>query len=68
MAITLGRLSVLSAAPSHVALEESLPHEQLMLTVLPMSGHIGTRFIQMNMLVYMIYPRKRDEVMVLPVW
>jgi hypothetical protein len=48
--------------------EESLPHEQLVLTVLPMSGHIGTRFIQMNMLVYMIYPRKRDEVMVLPVW
>jgi hypothetical protein len=41
---------------------------QLVLTVLPMSGHVGTRFIQMNMLVYMIYPRKRDEVMVLTVW
>ena len=36
--------------------------------MLPMCGHIGARFIQMNMLVYTIDPGYRDEVVVLSVW
>jgi len=36
--------------------------------MLPMCGHIGARFIQMNMLVYTIDSGYRDEVVVLSVW
>ena len=43
------------------------PNRELFLTVLPMGRHVSTRFIQMNMLIDMIHPRNRDEMMVLAV-
>jgi hypothetical protein len=39
-----------------------------MFTVLPMCGYVGTRFIEMNVLVYVIYPRQRNKMMVLSIW
>jgi hypothetical protein len=49
------------------AIREVGAPQRLALAMLPMGGHIGTRFIQMNMLVHTIYPRKRDEMMMLPI-
>jgi hypothetical protein len=40
---------------------------ELLLTVLPMRRHIGARFVQMNVLVDMIDPGHRNEMMMLAV-
>jgi hypothetical protein len=38
-----------------------------MLAVLPVSGDIRTGFVEMDMLIDMIHPGRRDEMMMLPV-
>jgi len=68
MAIASG-LSVISAEypQGWCSADSRPPRPGSVLPVLPMGCYIGPRFVQMNMLVYMIHPGNRDEVMVLTV-
>ena len=40
---------------------------RLLAAMLPVRGHVGARFVQMDVLVDVVDPRQRDEVMVLPI-
>ena len=40
---------------------------RLLAAMLPVRGHVGARFVQVDVLIDVVDPRQRNEVMVLPI-